>query len=213
MSFINNAPRVSGTTEPCGVRNAAQVDQWSPEACEDCGSNKSGISKACEDCGSSRLGVSEACEDGIDGINGIDRSRVGCNLCQKTVKVKEGLIKHQKVQHDKVAKLKYGVCKSLFVSLPDLANHKKNKKIEYRMRKKKKDMILLLVNCIAAPRAKGMRVTFAGRGASSGGLVLAGHEIQTTGPFMSGQNLNSKPDHRTFHVRPKVTIMQQAISN
>ncbi|CAL9005303.1 unnamed protein product [Prunus brigantina] len=53
VDLINNAPRVSGTPEPCGASNAAQANQWSPEACEDCGS--------------SRLGVSEACKDGIDG--------------------------------------------------------------------------------------------------------------------------------------------------
>ncbi|CAL2265431.1 unnamed protein product [Prunus armeniaca] len=35
-------------------------------AYEDCSSNKSGIFKAYEYCSSSRLGVFEACEDGID---------------------------------------------------------------------------------------------------------------------------------------------------
>ncbi|CAL2239140.1 unnamed protein product [Prunus armeniaca] len=71
---LNNAPRVSGTPEPCGARNAAQADQWSPEACEDCDSDRLGISEACKDCGSSRLGVSEVCKDGID------RSGMGVHL-------------------------------------------------------------------------------------------------------------------------------------
>ncbi|KAI5335714.1 hypothetical protein L3X38_025848 [Prunus dulcis] len=79
MSFINNAPRVFGTPEQCG-RNAAQTDQRSPKACEGCDSDRSGISEACEDCSSSRFGVSEACEDGIEGINGIDGSRMGVRL-------------------------------------------------------------------------------------------------------------------------------------
>ncbi|KAI5324053.1 hypothetical protein L3X38_033126 [Prunus dulcis] len=66
VSFINNAPRVSGTLELCVARNAAQADQCSSEARKDCNSNRSGISEACEDCGSDRSGTSEACEDGID---------------------------------------------------------------------------------------------------------------------------------------------------
>ncbi|KAI5353675.1 hypothetical protein L3X38_006569 [Prunus dulcis] len=75
VSFINNAPHVLGTPEPCGARNATHANQRSPEACEDCGSDRSGISEACEDCGSDISGISEACEDGIDGISGID----GCH--------------------------------------------------------------------------------------------------------------------------------------
>ncbi|CAL8117711.1 unnamed protein product [Prunus armeniaca] len=67
-------PRVLGTPEQCEVRNAAQANQRSLEACEDCGSDRSGISEACEDCGSDIIGVSESCEDGIDG------SRMGVRL-------------------------------------------------------------------------------------------------------------------------------------
>ncbi|CAL8163032.1 unnamed protein product [Prunus armeniaca] len=72
VSFINNAPRVLGTPEPCGARNAAQADQRSLEACEDYGLNRSGISRACKDCDSSRLGVFEACEDGIVSVIGME---------------------------------------------------------------------------------------------------------------------------------------------
>ncbi|KAI5354067.1 hypothetical protein L3X38_006962 [Prunus dulcis] len=35
---FDNAPRVSRMPEPGGARNAAQVDQVSPESCEECGS-------------------------------------------------------------------------------------------------------------------------------------------------------------------------------
>ncbi|CAL2264896.1 unnamed protein product [Prunus armeniaca] len=58
------------------ARIAALIEVVSPRPARICGSNISGISQACKDCGSSRLGVSEACEDGIDGINGIDGSKM-----------------------------------------------------------------------------------------------------------------------------------------
>ncbi|CAL8086735.1 unnamed protein product [Prunus armeniaca] len=50
--IYDNAPRVSGTPEPCGARIAAQADQWSPEACEECSFDGLGVSGTYEDCGS-----------------------------------------------------------------------------------------------------------------------------------------------------------------
>ncbi|CAL2257433.1 unnamed protein product [Prunus armeniaca] len=49
---LRYAPRVSGMPEPCGARIAAQADYWSPETCEECGSDGLGVSGTCEDCGS-----------------------------------------------------------------------------------------------------------------------------------------------------------------
>ncbi|CAL9000614.1 unnamed protein product, partial [Prunus brigantina] len=69
---------------PCGARIAAQVDLVSLRLARIAArivvvSSRPArnAANACEDCGSSRLGVSEACEDGIDGISGIDGSRLG----------------------------------------------------------------------------------------------------------------------------------------
>ncbi|KAI5323270.1 hypothetical protein L3X38_032342 [Prunus dulcis] len=58
------------------ARNAARVDLVSLRPVRIAAQ----VLQICEDCGSSRLGVSEACEDGIDGINGIDGSRMGLRL-------------------------------------------------------------------------------------------------------------------------------------
>ncbi|CAL9007777.1 unnamed protein product, partial [Prunus brigantina] len=56
-----------------------------------------------------------------------------CNLCQKSLKGKEGLKKHQKDVHGKVAKLKCGACEMLFFSGPDLEAHKQKKTSEVRV--------------------------------------------------------------------------------
>ncbi|KAI5310943.1 hypothetical protein L3X38_026269 [Prunus dulcis] len=58
LVISDNAPRVSGTPGPCGERIVAQVDLVSlrparnaADACEDCDSDRSGISKAYKECG------------------------------------------------------------------------------------------------------------------------------------------------------------------
>ncbi|CAL8161789.1 unnamed protein product [Prunus armeniaca] len=81
LNRVVRGMRLRLTNDPLRpARITALIEVVSPRPARICGLDRSGIFEACEDCGSSKLGVSKACEDGIDGINGIDGSKMRVHL-------------------------------------------------------------------------------------------------------------------------------------